>query len=289
MRAIAILALLVTSPAYGYVRALSSTGTPLDRRGKCPQLELGGPSNPALSTERLSAALMTSADAWNTPTASCANPRIVVATNGASASDIGYDGTNLVIWRLPGFCDVPSHHQDDVCTARNAAAVTTVFFIDKPGSARDGELLEADVELNAVDFNFSDQGVPDRVDLVNTITHEFGHVLGLDHTCYTVPGSAPAIDSTGAAVPSCFPLSALPAEATQATMFNFETPGEIDKRAPTTAETEGVCAIYAGHSTICHGSEGCSIAPATHAVSLALTLLVVAALLWARRRGRRRS
>lgn len=284
----AMIALVAASPAFGYVRTQTSTGTPVDWNGHCPQLKLGGPPNPQLSTERLRAALVKSADAWNQPTQSCENPPLVIESAASTAKDVGYDGTNVILWRLPGFCDDPSHQNDDVCTSPNAAAVTTVFYVDKPGDARDGELLEADMEINAVDFQFGDDGSSDKIDLGNTLTHELGHVLGLDHTCYTLPGSAPPTDSTGKPVPRCFPLTALPPSVTQATMFNFESPGETDKRAPTQEETAGICSIYAGHHPLaCTSGGGCSIAPAARAVPLGLVVLGAGLLrlAWRRRRA----
>lgn len=285
-RLVATIVLLAASPAFGFVRTQTSTGTPVDWNGHCPQLKLGGPPNPQLSTERLRAALVKSADAWNEPTQSCDNPRLVIEAAPSAVNDIGYDGTNVIVWRLPGFCEDPANGKDDVCTSPSAAAVTTLFYIDKPGDAHDGELLDADMEINAVDFEYGDDGSPDKIDIGNTLTHELGHVLGLDHTCYTVPGSAPPTDSTGKSVPHCFPLTALPPSVTQATMFNFESPGEIDRRLPTPEETGGICSIYDGHPLACSNDGGCSIAPPAHAVPLGLIVLGVGLVVLARRRRR---
>lgn len=48
---------------------------------------------------------------------------------------------------------------------------------------RGSRILEADVLLNNVNFNFSvDEVVPyNKVDLMSLMIHEFGHVLGLNH------------------------------------------------------------------------------------------------------------
>jgi hypothetical protein len=45
-----------------------------------------------------------------------------------------------------------------------------------------GEMLDADIVLNSQDFNFSLDGGPNLIDLTGVLTHEMGHVLGLDHT-----------------------------------------------------------------------------------------------------------
>src|SRR5262249_8466870 len=146
-----------------------------------------------------------------------------------TGGDVGYDGKSLVLWRPADYCDDPGHAGDDVCLSPNAAAVTTSFYFESGDRA--GELVETDIEINGA-FAFDTQGAPDRVDLVSAITHEIGHVIGLDHTCATVPGRAPAHDTSGAVVPPCFPLDAVPPDARAATMFPFLEPGQLDARMP---------------------------------------------------------
>lgn len=80
------------------------------------------------------------------------------------------------------------------CFDPSATAVTTVSFLNKPlDPSLDGRIIDADIDLNAVNFRFydADRGLPalnvkdgrTPVDLWNTMTHELGHVLGLEHTC----------------------------------------------------------------------------------------------------------
>ncbi|HEY4224054.1 MAG TPA: matrixin family metalloprotease, partial [Myxococcota bacterium] len=79
----------------------------------------------------------------------------------------------------------------------DALAITTVTF-----ESNQGRLLDADVEVNDATFAFSACD-PDQCqvqyDLQNTLTHEFGHVLGLDHTTVadaTMFPSAPEGDTS---------------------------------------------------------------------------------------------
>src|SRR5262249_30876577 len=174
-----------------------------------------------------------------------------------------------LFWRAPGFCDDARNARDEVCLSPNAAAITTVFYYDKPGDERDGEMVGVDIEVNAAHFSFSDDGEPGKLDLENTMTHEFGHVLGLDHTCNSISGAVPPVDGSGNPVPPCFPLADLSAAVTSATMFNFEGPGETSKRVPQADETDGVCAIYAGHSRECESSDtGCALVPRSRLLPL---------------------
>lgn len=76
------------------------------------------------------------------------------------------DNENLVIfrdntWPYPG--------------EREALALATVTF-----NTITGEILDADVEFNTADHDFTIGPVP-RTDLLNTAVHEVGHLLGLAH------------------------------------------------------------------------------------------------------------
>lgn len=61
-----------------------------------------------------------------------------------------------------------------------AIAITSLTFI-----RQSGEIIDADIELNAAHFTFTNCEPGDNCltffDLKGTLTHEFGHMLGLDH------------------------------------------------------------------------------------------------------------
>ena len=71
-------------------------------------------------------------------------------------------------------------------------------------------IVDADTEINAVDPTFKWGLLPDdpaqaamasEVDLQNALTHELGHVLGLDHPCYLGAPPSPEARSTTRARP----------------------------------------------------------------------------------------
>jgi hypothetical protein len=109
---------------------------------------------------------------------------------------------------------------DDWIHPVGAIAITTVTFVRS-----DGTILDTDVELNDRDYRFSDCDPADPEcdlshDLRNTLTHEFGHILGLDHP----PTSQP--------------------EARTATMFAAAPAGDVGKRTLAEDDVAGLCFLY---------------------------------------------
>ena len=126
-----------------------------------------------------------------------------------------------------------------------AAAITTVFFVDEEGHAEDGRILDADIELNgAHGFFFTVNGSSKGTDVQNTVTHELGHLMGLDHPCDDGARRPLPRDHLGQRLPSCDPRSKLPVEMTRTTMFNFTEPGDTFMRTPEADDVAGVCSSY---------------------------------------------
>src|SRR5262249_23320756 len=129
------------------------------------------------------------ANNWMATTSSCSYLRLNIDPP-VSGKTAALDGTNLVIWLE----DRWGHTMNGMFMpySPEVPAQTTIIFVDDPKSDRNGEILDADTELNGVDFQFGVFAVdpmqcsvrPCSMDIQNTLTHEFGHTIGLDHTCY---------------------------------------------------------------------------------------------------------
>ena len=81
-----------------------------------------------------------------------------------------------------------------------------------------GVIFDADIEMNADKYEFTAGGpdkAPGDIDIQNTITHEAGHIIGLDHSDWE-----------------------------PATMYASSTFGETVKRTLDPDDVEGICAIY---------------------------------------------
>ncbi|MBM4396482.1 MAG: matrixin family metalloprotease [Deltaproteobacteria bacterium] len=153
------------------------------------------------------AAIRLSMQAWNR-VARCAHPSFTDAGTASGlkpgAPDKGGTSRNLVVFEDEAEWERNGHGGET-----RVIALTTLFYAPSSGVAS-----KFDMELADFAFDFGVDGT--GTDIRNTVTHELGHALGLDH-------------------------SALPA----ATMFASAPEGDLTKRTLADDDTAGLCAIYA--------------------------------------------
>ncbi len=181
---------------------------------------------------------------WNTGTASCSYLKVM--EEGRKALDVsGHDHVNLIkfrdtVWGRPAVDGDPPHMY-----APAAAGITTVTFVDDDKSPRDGEIVDADIEINGVNFaisvNGQSMGTGIKAELQNTLTHELGHLQGLEHTCLS-PSDPQRVDNLGNPVPPCG--LATDNKITEATMYPFQDPGETKKESLSDDDIQAICDIY---------------------------------------------
>lgn len=183
--------------------------------------EAGSADIPTDDMGRLSAefetAIIDSFDAWHN--ISCNDLQLLY---GGQTDDFrqSADGkANILVWRDETWPEGYS---------RTAYALTSVTY-----NAETGYLVDADIEMNGQfhTFTLGDQNV--QIDIQNTITHEAGHFIGLDHS----------LDI-------------------QATMFASAAVGETKKRSLEQDDIDGMCFIY----PIQEGGRSCE-PPPPHSIS----------------------
>jgi hypothetical protein len=309
MRALpaALLTLLAANgTASAYVRARTDGGVPVRWPGDCVFMRPDSAGSPDLPDSETFATLEATVEHnWNDPLAGMSYIDLHYETPAALEATL--DGINIIKFRHDVWCH--GGDPNDTCYSTAATAITSVLFVED-GHKGAGTILDADIEMNDVNFIFTNlpempSNVPvgrDVADLANTLTHELGHVLGLDHTCSTA-GVTPAseVDDSGNFPPACDALAGLPADEQQkietATMFPTYSSGEISKRTPHPDDLAGVVVDYptATDPNVCKHADvsaytkgSCAMAPNERRPG-ALALLLPAFMLLLRRRWRLRN
>jgi hypothetical protein len=258
----ALIAVVLAIPSDPYVRSRVRPGTPSDHCLYWTENSnivwhansLGNAETPG-DTEF--DALRKSFAEWNGQLASCGSltwleGAMTASRNVGWLKDANAVNENIVLWRTSKCSDVvplsdscwkDENDADDCgnkydCWEHESLAIALTTTTYDPQS---GRILDADVELNSPSFIFSTVDAPVCVkpnystscvawDVENTVTHEIGHMMGLDHTLY--PGS---------------------------TMNPTAPPGELSKRVLDTGTRSFVCDAYPKGGV----SKDCVIPPAT--------------------------
>jgi MYXO-CTERM domain-containing protein len=211
------------------------------------------------------------AAAWSRDMLPCTFLDLKVTASFEATRAAASDAYNVLVFRNP-WCD-PT---DQTPCQPEALAVTSVWAGKSSGVIHDG-----DIEVNAENFVWADlvtHPANGTQDLQNALTHEMGHLIGLDHNCYT-PSSDPIhqTDNTGQLVPLCL---GAPADIQDATMYTKADFGDLSKRTLETDDKNAACDIYpAAKDPGCPSPSsgcGCTVAPGSGplaAILLAASLL----------------
>ncbi len=181
---------------------------------------------------------------WNTASATCSY--IEIKYQGREAREVGRDRVNLIKFRDMSWCRPAVDDDPARCYAESAAGITTAVYVDDADSDRDGAIVDADIEIIGKFFSVADNGVTlgmasCKAELANTLTHELGHLHGIEHPCLA-QGDPPRVDHMGRAVPLCNAVS--DPKIVEATMFNFQDCGETKKATLEAEDIAAVCGIY---------------------------------------------
>jgi len=275
----------------GYVRTgTTKAGGYLYWESACVFLTVDAAGTKEVAGEAEFAIVDNAIQTWNTAAESCSYLKL--RNEGRRDVETGRDNVNIIKFRDLSWCRPASGDDPARCHPEAAAGITTATYVDDPSSERDGAIVDADVELNGVNFAIGVSGQTLGTssclsELQNTLTHELGHLIGVEHTCRAT-GDPDRVDAMGRAVPSCQTTSD-PA-ITNATMYNFQDCGEIKKETLEADDIAAVCGIYPASQdpNTCEpvGDGGtCQAGGGSSGGSLLLSILVSLALVsfWRRR------
>ena len=181
---------------------------------------VGNPQSTDEQKQREFTAIRKSFQSWQTLFDACGNLRFVEAAI-VDDRQVGYvlkgDNRNLVLFRDRRCADVVASAdtcwQDDTCgnaydcwdSDERTIALTLTTYDEKSGI-----IYDSDMQLNASGFVFTTADSPPcaqpvttggntcvATDVQNTMTHEIGHLIGLDHTLLSQLRHVPARPSRG--------------------------------------------------------------------------------------------
>ncbi|HEY4177856.1 MAG TPA: matrixin family metalloprotease [Kofleriaceae bacterium] len=230
---------VTTNSGAGVQRTLGS-GKPLYHPSGCLAFEMDAKGSAKVDNEW--AAWRGAFAAWETNTENMACGGVTFMAVTVDNAPEGRDGVNTIHFRDTTWCQPATNNEAEMCHDPSAVAVTRVLYIDEPWNDRDGEILEVDIDVNAVDFTLATDGRANAIDLQAAATHELGHALGLDHNCGVEDGVWPAYRD-GTAVPSC---ESAPADLVSATMYVQVQPGSLAMRNPKASDTAQICEMVNG-------------------------------------------
>ena len=264
---------ILPGDASAYVREVTSLGVPIAWSNPCVAMHiyLGSPP-PLLTASDFLGASTQAAALWSYPQVACTDVRLNVLAEPEASAGVGNDRKNVIVLRQGSWCRDPSPVNDagipePDCYSSSALAVTTIFKNKKTG-----EIVDADIEFNAVNYSWGDLvGQPllttsTTADFQYALTHELGHVIGLDHNCFTVnDGQARLNDNTGAPEVDC-DTNPPPADTVLgATMYPSVSLPATPRRTLSPDDEQGACEIYPHVHDVCPGPAtdgGCSVTTA---------------------------
>jgi hypothetical protein len=288
-------------PAAAYVRYMSAGGKPFKWPQSCvPMTAYPNDLTAMMSIDEILSNVTAAAATWSNVSDACTYLHIDITSSTGDTPRAVNDGHNNVIFRASSWCKQNPGGDCDPAVSYDPAALALTSV---SASTSSGTIRDADLEVNAFHFRWADLVVHPELrgpgmtihDLQNALTHEMGHVIGLDHTCYLQP--PPLIDNNGNPTPDCADASP---DVLATTMFPSANPGDVDKRTLAPDDQQAVCDIYpaAMDPMVCapvttnSSLEGCSCAAGgarAPGAALAVTGLGGALLFAVRARRRRRT
>jgi len=186
----------------GWEQYFSSTGKPLRWYEDEVVLTLDEDGTTDVEGDAEFDVVMVSMGTWNE--VACNQP--ILVDGGFVADEVPGESTeyNLIIWE-----DESEWTHID---RPKAIALTTLYFNDVSGAIQKIDMEFADHKFH---FTVTDDPSAAQTDIENTVTHELGHVLGLDHSFLA-----------------------------QATMYFSSGSGDFQKRDLHQDDIAGLCAIY---------------------------------------------
>jgi hypothetical protein len=239
-------AMAVAMMATAYVPVRTTTGRVSHWSQPSITLAVYRPSkDKGFAEDRLRKAIVTAAEAWSYPAISCTSLRLNVEPLIDGPGRVQPDGRNVLVFRDRTWCSDEDKNLEH-CHDPSRVAITTVYDRRTDAGGPEGEILEADLEINAVDYTWAldTKASASRANerhLSAILVHELGHMLGLAHSCASST-LLPMTDDRGSQVPLCRLASP---EVRASVMYpDPEEEGRPVVLTPTADEKRAICEMY---------------------------------------------
>lgn len=294
----AVFAVTGATPAWGYVRKKTDGGIDQYWQLSCIPLTIYLNGFTDMTRDEVAKSVAAAAHTWSPSAVTCADgvshPFLEIVPSMAPTDAVppppAYDGRNTLFFYTPSRPYPP---------AEVSGITSTTVALTATWARADGHIVDADVRINAVDNPFAnlDPGFVDvngtfPLDLQNALTHEFGHLIGLGHSCwYLFSDFEQPIDDQGVPVPTC---ESAPEDVRQTVMFaTIQGDLEISKRVLSPDDIRAACSIYPSTDDphVCaydtpNEGWGCGCSAAQKPGGAALALLSLLAIVFGTRRRR---
>lgn len=208
------LVLLTASSASAFRRSVTSAGDALAWVTNCIDYFIHEDGSDDVNFNAVEAEVVRAFNQWEAPNCSDVNFTYSGVTREKRAGYFQNESNlNLIVWREGGGGVDDWEHDPSII-----AVTTNTFCTETNGLCPfKGAIIDADIEMNGERFRFTNARLValTQFDLGNTLTHEIGHLIGLDHT----------------------PIQ-------DATMFASAPPGELAKRDLAQDDIDGVCEVF---------------------------------------------
>ena len=292
--ALAIAAASLAAPAHAYVQSSTESGHKTQWATASIEIQIyHRDAPPFLTPEVVKSVVRASADSWSNPQIACTDLRFTIVEVDEAQAPAKRDDANRIGFRTTEWRKWPCDPTKEKCALYDPAAIALTTVTSNKNS---GEILDADMEINAVHNKFADveadgskhASVSELHDLQNTITHELGHLVGIDHNCYgRIPARGIPKDDKGQEAPACDTAGP---EIREATMFSQAQRKETGKRTLAQDDRNAACGVYpVGYQSPflpkdISGTGGCAYGRHPAPSAAGAMLLLGLALLLARRR-----
>ncbi len=268
---VAALALSGEREAAAYVQFRTASGIAMTWRPACFPLTLvvhPGTFSQMTNAE-IVAAVTAAAGAWSRNANACTFLSFQVQLVSGPAPHATLDGKNTIIFRSESWCPLEATGRCSTAGFYDPAApaLTTVYT-----STTTGEIREADIEINAFHFTWTDRVAHQdltgrRFDLQNAMTQQIGHLLGFAWACVANPTNQTVrpTDHTGQPAVDC---ASAPDSLRSATLYPVDSANDIERRTLAADDQAALCATYPAAATVCppDGGQACTCpAPPTGA------------------------